>query len=159
MILRGVRIIRERNLGAAMRGLTLMGVLFIAACAPGQDPRLVNVRGQDVPTAAFVFFDEGSAVPQEESEITINEAAAFLTQYDNTVARVVGHVSPAEPVPSDPTQRLDRLRVAAVGARLARYGVSSDRIEAVTAGRQENMSQPGGDTSIDQRVDILFSTR
>ena len=136
-----------------------MGILALAACAPGQNSDLIDVRGQDVPTAAFVFFDEGSAVPQEESEIAINEAAAFLVQYDNTVARVVGHISPSEEVPSDPTQRLDRLRVAAVGARLSQYGVSSERIEAVTAGRQENMSQPGGDTSIDQRVDILFATR
>lgn len=156
---RGMIIAFTRSSRLGIRGLGLLGVLALAACAPGQNSGLVDVRDQDVPTAIFVFFDQGSTVPQEESEIAINEAAAFLVQYDNTVARVVGHVSPAEEIPSDPTQRLDRLRVAAVGARLSQYGVSSERIEAVTAGRQENMSRPDGDTSIDQRVDILFDTR
>lgn len=134
-----------------------MGLLALTACAPSSN--LINVRGQDVPTAFFVFFDEDSAIPQSESDAAINEAAAFLVQYDNTVARVVGHVAPDEDLSSDPDQRLDRLRSASIGSRLIQYGVESDRIQPVAAGRGENMSGQGGDPSIDRRVDILFGTR
>lgn len=142
--------------GNILRSTLLLGLLALAACAPPSN--LVNVRGQDVPTAIFVFFDEGSAVPQEESEAAINEAAAFLVQYDNTVARIVGHVAPDEELSSDDDQRLDRLRAASIGARLVQFGVQGDRIQPISAGRRENMSVRGGDPSIDRRVDIIFGT-
>lgn len=135
----------------------LLGFVALAACAPSSN--LVNVRGQDVPTATFVFFDEDPAIPQTESEAVINETAAFLVQYDNTVARIVGHVAPDEELSSDENQRLDRLRAASIGARLVQLGVQSDRIQPISAGRRENMSTQGGDPSIDRRVDIIFGTR
>lgn len=141
---------------SALRGLLLFGMLGLTACAPSSN--LINVRGQDVPTAIFIFFDEDSAIPQEESERAINEAAAFLVQYDNTVARIVGHVAPDEELASDPDRRLDRARAAAIGSRLVQYGVQGDRIQPVVAGRSENMSGQGADPSIDRRVDILFAT-
>lgn len=140
-----------------LRGASLFGFLALAACAPSSN--LVNVRGQDVPTAIFVFFDEDSAIPQTESESVINEAAAFLVQYDNTVARIVGHVAPDEELSSDENQRLDRLRAASIGALLVQFGVQGDRIQPISAGRRENMSTQGGDPSIDRRVDIIFATR
>lgn len=142
--------------GNILRSTFLLGFLALAACAPPSN--LVNVRGQDVPTAIFVFFDEGSAIPQEESEAAINEAAAFLVQYDNTVARIVGHVAPDEELSADDDQRLDRLRAASIGARLVQFGVQGDRIQPISAGRRENMSVRGGDPSIDRRVDIIFGT-
>lgn len=141
---------------AALRGIFLLSMLALTACAPSSN--LINVRGQDVPTAIFIFFDEDSAIPQEESERAINEAAAFLVQYDNTVARIVGHVAPDEELASDPNQRLDRLRAAAIGSRLVQYGVQGNRIQPIVAGRSENMSGQGADPSIDRRVDILFAT-
>jgi outer membrane protein OmpA-like peptidoglycan-associated protein len=134
----------------------MLGMLALTACAPSSN--LINVRGQDVPTAIFIFFDKDSAIPQEESERAINEAAAFLVQYDNTVARIVGHVAPDEELASDPDQRLDRARAAAIGSRLVQYGVQGNRIQPISSGRKENMSGQGGDPSIDRRVDILFAT-
>ena len=62
----------------ALRGMVVFGMLAMTACAPSSN--LINVRGQDVPTAIFIFFDKDSAIPQEESERAINEAAAFLVQ-------------------------------------------------------------------------------
>ena len=141
----------------ALRGVFLFSILALTACAPSSN--LINVRGQDVPTAIFIFFDKDSAIPQEESERAINEAAAFLVQYDNTVARIVGHVAPDEELASDPNQRLDRLRAASIGSRLVQYGVQGNRIQPIVAGRSENMSGQGADPSIDRRVDILFATR
>jgi outer membrane protein OmpA-like peptidoglycan-associated protein len=141
----------------ALRGMVVFGMLAMTACAPSSN--LINVRGQDVPTAIFIFFDKDSAIPQEESERAINEAAALLVQYDNTVARIVGHVAPDEELASDPDQRLDRARAAAIGSRLVQYGVQGNRIQPISAGRRENMSGQGGDASIDRRVDILFATR
>lgn len=141
----------------ACRRIAIIFFLFaLTACAPSSG--LVNVKGRDVPTAVFVFFDKDSPVPQDESESVINEAAAFLVQYDNTVARIVGHVAPDEELSSDEDQRLDRLRAAAIGARLVQYGVQGNRIQPAVAGRRENMSGQGGDPAIDRRVDILFAT-
>ena len=139
-----------------LRGFFLVSFLALTACAPSSN--LINVRGQEVPTAIFIFFDKDSAIPQEESGQAINEAAAFLVQYDNTVARIVGHVAPDEELASDANQRLDRLRAAAIGSRLVQYGVQSNRIQPIASGRKENMSGQGGDPSIDRRVDILFAT-
>lgn len=138
-----------------LAGLCL--TLLLSACGP-QDT-LVDVRGKPAPTAMFVFFDKDSSLPQEESNVVIQEAAAYLTQYNNTVARIVGHVAPDEPVASDANQRLDRLRASAIGADLMKLGVKPERIQPVVAGRTENMSNRSGDPGIDRRVDILFGVQ
>lgn len=140
----------------AKRAAGLLAILVLSACAPASN--LIDVSGQDVPTAVFVFFDAGSATPQAESDIAINEAAAFLVQYDNTFARIIGHVAPDEALSPDANQRLDTLRSTSVGVQLMQLGVGGDRIQQVSAGRGENMSAPGGDPSIDRRVDIIFGT-
>lgn len=138
-----------------VRAVTGLGLLLImAACAPRSE--LIDVRGQPVPTAVFLFFDKDAAQPQADSTPALNEAASFLVQYDNTVARIVGHVAADEALPSDPSQRIDTLRTAAVGSELMRLGVSPDRIQPVNAGRSENMASSGAENAIDRRVDILF---
>lgn len=133
-------------------GLALL--LVISACAPRSE--LVDVRGQPVPTAVFLFFDKDTAQPQEDSLGALNEAAAFLVQYDNTVARIVGHVAADEPLPSEQSGRIDTLRTAAVGSELMRLGVRADRIQPVSAGRSENMAPSRSEADIDRRVDIIF---
>lgn len=148
-----MRYVRARsNLIRTVAGLGLL--LVMAACAPRSE--LVDVRGQPVPTAVFLFFDKDSAEPQPDSVEALNEAAAFLVQYDNTVARIVGHVASDEPLPSDQSRRIDTLRTAAVGSELMRLGVLADRIQPVSAGRGENMAPSSSETDIDRRVDILF---
>lgn len=132
-------------------------LLTITACTPRSE--LIDVRGQPVPTAIFVFFDQNAAEPQEASKAALNEAAAFLVQFDNTVARIVGHAAPDEPLSDDPGQNLDTRRTASIGAELMRLGVPGDRIQPLSAGRTENMSSSAADADIDRRVDILFGVR
>lgn len=139
-----------------VRITALLTFFGLAACSPGS--QLPNVAGQPVPTAVFVFFDQDSGQPQAESEGVVREAAAFLVQYDNTVARVVGHVARDETLGSDPKQRIDAVRAATIGGQLISYGVPASRIQALSAGRSESLAKPGDDPSIDRRVDIIFGT-
>jgi outer membrane protein OmpA-like peptidoglycan-associated protein len=129
--------------------LALSLAAVVGGCADTQ-----NVRGKPVPTAFFVFFDEGSAAPTADSLVVLDEAAAYLKQYDNTAVRVVGHVSP------DETQaNLDQERASRVAEELVKRGAQPVRMQLVGAGSTENVSGTAGidDTSVDHRVDILFS--
>lgn len=128
--------------------------LLLAACAPGE--RLDNVRGQPVPTATFLFFDKDSATLQPDSIPVLRDAAAYLVQYDNTFARIVGHVAPDESTSGAVEQRLDTQRTMTVGTQLMELGVQAGRIQPFSAGRAENMSATAGDVDIDRRVDIIF---
>jgi outer membrane protein OmpA-like peptidoglycan-associated protein len=139
------------------RVLALLALASLSACASVD--RLEDVRGKPVPTASFLFFDKDAAEPQEESMPTLRQAAAFLVQYDNTVARLIGHVAPDEPFGRDPTNRLDTRRAAAVGALMMQLGVDGSRIEPFSAGQSENLSSGGGNPNMDRRVDILFGVR
>lgn len=149
---------KETGRRFGFRGIAAVVMLgALSACAA--NPGLVDVRGQPVPTAAFLFFDKDSAQPQAESEAALREAAAYLVQYDNTVARIVGHIAPDEPDDLPSEQRLDTLRATAVGTRLMELGVSATRIEPLGAGRGENMSSGPDSADIDRRVDILFGVQ
>ena len=139
------------------RFIFIIFIVSLAACA--QRDGLVDVRGQPVPTAVFVFFDKDSAQPQAESEIALREAAAYLVQYDNTVARIVGHLARDEDMEGAIEQRLDAQRAATVGTRLLQLGVASHRIQPLNAGTSENMSSPSDSPDIDRRVDILFGVQ
>jgi outer membrane protein OmpA-like peptidoglycan-associated protein len=129
-------------------------MIFLAACAPTD--RLDNVRGQPVPTATFLFFDKDSATLQADSIPALREAAAYLVQYDNTFARIVGHVAPDEPNSVAVEQRIDTQRTMSVGTQLMELGVQAGRIQPFSAGRAENMSATSDDVDIDRRVDIIF---
>jgi len=133
-------------------------LVAVTACGQGGD-RLVDVRGQPVPTAVFLFFDKDAAQLQAESEAALREAAAFLVQYDNTVARIVGHVARDETLEGPVEQRLDTRRATAVGTRLMQLGVSPARIQPLSAGRGENMSRAADSHDIDRRVDILYGVQ
>jgi outer membrane protein OmpA-like peptidoglycan-associated protein len=146
---------RYRTLPRSLGALALL--LVAAACAPRSD--LIDVRGQPVPTAVFLFFDKDAAEPQMESRPALNEAAAFLLQYENTVARIVGHVAADEAAPTAQAGRIDTRRATTVGAELMRRGVRPDRIQALSAGRSENMAPTLADADIDRRVDILFGVQ
>lgn len=142
-----------------LRGLAaVLSLAAVSACAPGGSG-LVDVRGQPVPTAVFLFFDKDSAQPQADSEQALREAAAFLVQYDNTIARIVGHVAPDEAMGGPIEQRIDTQRATSVGTRLIQLGVSPARIEPFSAGRNENMAQGTDSVDIDRRVDILFGVQ
>jgi outer membrane protein OmpA-like peptidoglycan-associated protein len=132
-------------------------MVSLAACAPVDG--LVDVRGKPVPTAVFVFFDKDAAQPQVESDAALQEAAAYLLQYDNTVARIVGHLARDEKMAGAVTQRLDSQRAGTVGARLTQLGVAPNRIQPLSAGRKENMAAASDSPDIDRRVDILFGVR
>jgi outer membrane protein OmpA-like peptidoglycan-associated protein len=129
-------------------------MLVLAACAPADG--LDNVRGQPVPTATFLFFDKNSATLQPDSIPALREAAAYLVQYDNTFARIVGHLAPDESTSGAVEQRLDTQRSMTVGSQLMELGVQAGRIQPFSAGRSENMSSTAGDVDIDRRVDIIF---
>ena len=129
----------------------------LAACAPGA--QLEDVRGKPVPTATFLFFDKDSAELQSDSVPALRQAAAFLIQYDNTYARIVGHVAPDEAVNLPVDQRIDAQRSTVVGTQLMQLGVQAERLQPFSAGQAENMSQPSGDSNIDRRVDIIFAVR
>jgi len=129
-------------------------MILLAACAPTD--RLDNVRGQPVPTATFLFFDKDSATLQPDSIPALREAAAYLVQYDNTFARIVGHVAPDESTSGAVDQRIDTQRTISVGTQLMELGVQAGRIQPFSAGRAENMSATAGDVDIDRRIDIIF---
>jgi outer membrane protein OmpA-like peptidoglycan-associated protein len=135
----------------------ILCMVSLAACAPVDG--LVDVRGKPVPTAVFVFFDKESAQPQVESDAALQEAAAYLLQYDNTFARIVGHLARDEKMEGADAQRLDSRRSATVGTRLIQLGVASNRIQPLSAGRNENMAAASDSPDIDRRVDILFGVR
>ena len=113
-----------------------------------------NVRGKPVPTAFFVFFDQGSAEPMADSAAVFDEAAAFLTQYDNTSVRIVGHVSADESVAD-----LDKRRASRAAEELVKRGAQAARMQLVGAGSAESVSgaTEGGDASVDRRVELLFN--
>lgn len=136
----------------------VISFVAVSACAPGR-ASLPDVRGQPVPTAVFLFFDIDSAQPQADSERALRETAAFLVQYDNTIAKIVGHVAADESMDGPIEQRIDTQRAASVGTRLMQLGVSPTRIEPFGAGRNENMAQSMDSTDIDRRVDILFGVQ
>lgn len=142
------RLIQQGRLAA------ILCLVSLAACAPVDG--LVDVRGQPVPTAVFVFFDKESAQPQVESDAALREAAAYLLQYDNTVARIVGHMARDEKMEGADAQRIDSRRAATVGTRLIQLGVASNRIQPLSAGTSENLAGASGSPDIDRRVDILF---
>ena len=142
-------------IGLFRRPQALVGCfMLLAACASGE--RLENVRGQPVPTATFLFFDKDSATLQADSIPALREAAAYLVQYDNTFARIVGHVAPDESTSGAVEQRIDTQRTMSVGTQLMELGVQAGRIQPFSAGRAENMSTTAGDVDIDRRVDIIF---
>ena len=145
--------IRRRH---TLRGIcALLSVAVVSACSSAENG-LRDVRGQPVPTAVFLFFDKDSAQPQAESEQALREAASFLVQYDNTIARIVGHVAPDESMEGPVEQRIDTQRATSVGTRLIQLGVSPVRIQPFGAGRNENMAQGVESVDIDRRADILF---
>lgn len=130
-------------------GFALSLAVLISGCMDTQ-----NVRGKPVPTAFFVFFDQGSAEPTQESAVVLDEAAAYLKQYDNTAVRVVGHISP------DETQaNLDQERASRVAEELVKRGAQPVRMQLLGVGSTEQVSGKDGtaDTSPDHRVEILFS--
>ena len=136
--------------------MTLLGVsIVVAGCA--QTPR-IDVRDRAVPTAMFVFFERDLAEITADARPVLDEAAAFLTQYPNTQARVVGHLAPDEAEVEDPRERLDAKRAISVMGYLFDRGVTGERVQPANRGRAENMSSPGTE-DIDRRVDILFSTQ
>lgn len=114
-----------------------------------------NVKGKPVPTAYFVFFPKDSAEPDEDAKAVFDEAAAYLTQYDNTAVRIVGHVSKDESA-----AQLDQQRASRAAEELAKRGAQPVRMQLLGMGSQENISNDPsvGDPSVDRRVEILFST-
>lgn len=132
-------------------------LLLLAACGPSG--RLDDVRGQPVPTATFLFFDKDSGEMQPDSIPVMRQAASYLVQYDNTFARIVGHVAPDEAFDVPVAQRLDTRRATSVGTQLMQLGVQAERIQPFSAGKTENMSRSSADAAIDRRVDIIFGVR
>jgi outer membrane protein OmpA-like peptidoglycan-associated protein len=131
--------------------------LILSACSPGS--QLDDVRGQPVPTATFLFFDKDSDNLQPDSVPVLRQAAAYLVQYDNTFARIVGHIAPDEPFDLPVGQRLDTRRATTVGTQLMQLGVQAERIQPFSAGKTENMSTSPKNAAIDRRVDIIFGVR
>lgn len=113
-----------------------------------------SVRGTPVPTAFFVFFDQGSAEPMADSAAVFDEAAAYLTQYDNTAVRIVGHVSSDEAAAD-----LDKQRASRAAEELVKRGAQPARMKLVGVGTAESVSGAGGagDPAVDRRVELLFN--
>lgn len=130
-------------------GALLALALSVSACVGTP-----NVRGTPVPTAFFVFFDQGSAEPMADSAAVFDEAAAYLTQYDNTSVRIVGHVASDEAAAD-----LDKQRASRAAEELVKRGAQAARMELVGVGNAESVSgaSGGGDTSVDRRVELLFN--
>lgn len=130
-------------------GALLALALSVSACSGMQ-----NVRGTPVPTAFFVFFDQGSAEPTPDAATVFDEAAAYLTQYDNTSVRIVGHMSADEKVVS-----LDKQRASRAAEELVKRGAQAARMQLVGVGSSESISAStgGGDTAMDRRVELLFN--
>lgn len=114
-----------------------------------------SVRGKPVPTAFFVFFDQGTANPTKDSEAVFDEASAYLKQYDNTSVRIVGHVSADEKAPN-----LDQERASRAAEELVKRGAQPVRMQLLGVGNKEKISGTDGvdDPSVDRRVELLFST-
>ena len=129
--------------------LAIIVVTLMSACTQTQD-----VRGKPVPTAFFVFFEEGSAEPMKESAAIFDEAAAYLKQYDNTSARVVGHISTEEA-----SESLDQERASRVAEELVKRGALAARLQLLGVGDKEKITGVGGnsDSAVDRRVEILFN--
>ncbi len=119
---------------------------LLGACVTGPD-----VRGKPVPTAYFIFYEKDSVTPTEDSSSSFDEAAAFLTQYDNTSVRIVGHVSADETVAD-----LDKQRASHVAEELAKRGAQPPRMQLLGVGNSESIAN--GDGTADRRVEILFGT-
>jgi outer membrane protein OmpA-like peptidoglycan-associated protein len=136
-----------------MRRSVVFGiVLLVSACS-----QLPDVRNRDVPTAMFLFFEKDSDQFQPDSEALLAEAAAFLTQYDNTAVKIVSHIAHDEN-PGTADDPLDRRRSIAVLNALVALGVQQVRIKASEVGLKESLVEKTGepDHSIDRRVDLLF---
>lgn len=136
-----------------MRRSVVFGiVLLVSACS-----QLPDVRNRDVPTAMFLFFEKDSDKFQPDSEPLLAEAAAFLTQYDNTAVKIVSHIAKDENPGTDADQ-LDRRRSIAVMNALVALGVQQARIKASEVGLKESLVEQTAepDHSIDRRVDLLF---
>lgn len=121
--------------------------LVLAGCS-----QLPNVKGKPVPTAFFVFYEAGSANPDADAAKVFDEAAAYLTQYDNTSVRIVGHYADDE-AGGD----LDQQRASRAAEELAKRGAQSVRMQLLGVGTTENIAGDG-DQNADRRVDMLFST-
>jgi OOP family OmpA-OmpF porin len=132
------------------RSLLLGLALALAGCVAGP-----NVRGKPVPTAFFVFFEKDSAEPNADAKAVFDEAAAYLTQYDNTAVRIVGHISPDESGAD-----LDQKRASRVAEELASRGAQPARMQLLGMGRNESVSSDPSvaDPTADRRVELLFST-
>ncbi|MEY4982751.1 MAG: OmpA family [Pseudomonadota bacterium] len=120
--------------------------VLLGACATGPD-----VRGKPVPTAYFIFYEKDTVTPTEDASASLDEAAAFLTQYDNTSVRIVGHVSADETVTG-----LDQQRASHVAEELAKRGAQPPRMQLLSVGNAESISTD--DPAADRRVEILFVT-
>lgn len=132
------------------RCIVLCLALAVSGCVGMPD-----VKGKPVPTAFFVFFEKDSATPNAEATPVFDEAAAYLTQYDNTAVRIVGHMSKDENAAD-----LDQQRASRVAEELAKRGAQPVRMKLVGMGARENLSSnPAvGDPTVDRRVELLFST-
>jgi len=130
-------------------GIAITLVALIGACVKTED-----VRGKPVPTAFFVFFDQGSSEPTKDSLVILDEAAAYLKQYDNTSVRVVGHVATDEK-----EANLDQERASRVAEELVKRGAQPVRMQLLGVGSTEKVAGTDGsdDKSVDHRVEILFS--
>lgn len=124
--------------------------VLLGACAAAP-----NVRGKPVPTAYFIFYEQDSVTPTADPAPIFDEAAAFLTQYDNTSVRIVGHVSADETVAD-----LDQQRASHAAEELVKRGAQAPRMQLLGVGNSESVSKGSDavDGSADRRVEILFGT-
>jgi outer membrane protein OmpA-like peptidoglycan-associated protein len=130
--------------------ILLLSGLIVSGCT-----ELPDVSHQPVPTAFFVFFEKDSVVINADAKPVLDEAAAYLIQYDNTAVRIVGHMSKSEGAAD-----LDQQRASRVAEELAKRGSEPVRMKLMSMGVKESLSgNPSvGDPAVDRRVEILFST-
>lgn len=133
---------------SAALAVSILSLLGACATVP-------NVRGKPVPTAYFIFYEQDSVTPTADAAPIFDEAAAFLTQYDNTSVRIVGHVAADETVAD-----LDQQRASHAAEELVKRGAQAPRMQLLGVGNSESVSKGSDsvDGSADRRVEILFGT-
>lgn len=115
-----------------------------------------EVSREPVPTAMFVFFDPGTAVPVEGSDEVFDRAAAVLRVFDNIGVKLVGHRAADEPAPVDGAG-LDEARLGVLSEQMDQRGVGRRVIGRLAQGTAENMAPAaGGDHAVDRRGEMLF---